>query len=70
MSFETTNVKYQNKEGTSRREYEVLTRIDGVPAESAIEYSIKAAEQLSAEKTYKKLVEQGVIKQQESESQA
>lgn len=70
VSFETTNVKYQNKEGTSRREYEVLTRIDGVPAESAIEYSIKAAEQLSAEKTYKKLVEQGVIKQQESESQA
>lgn len=61
VSFETVHVKYQNSEGSSRREYEVLTRIDGQPAESAVEYSIKAAEQLAAEKTYKKLVEQGVI---------
>lgn len=65
VSFETVNVKCQNKDGSSRREYEILTRIDGQPAESAIEYSIKAAEQLAAEKTYKKLVEQGVITQQE-----
>lgn len=65
ISFETVNIKCQGKENSGRREYEVLTRIDGEPAESAIEYSIKAAEQLAAEKTYKKLVEQGVITPQE-----
>ena len=36
-------------------------KIDGTPAEHAIEFSIKAAEQLAAEKTYKKLQEQGLI---------
>lgn len=67
VSFETVHVKYHNNEGSSRREYEVMTCIDGEPAQSAVEYSIKAAEQLAAEKTYKKLVEDGIIKQQEDD---
>ncbi len=45
----------------SRRQYESLVSIDGVPQKSAVEFSIKAAEQLAAEKTFKSLVEQGVI---------
>lgn len=45
----------------NRRQYESLVSIDGVPQKSAVEFSIKAAEQLAAEKTYKALVEQGVI---------
>ena len=45
----------------ARRQYESLVSIDGIPQKSAVEYSIKAAEQLAAEKTYKDLVSQGVI---------
>lgn len=45
----------------SRRQYESLVCIDGMAQKSAVEFSIKAAEQLAAEKTYKSLVEQGVI---------
>lgn len=45
----------------SRRQYESLVSIDGVAQKSAVEFSIKAAEQLAAEKTYKALVEEGVI---------
>lgn len=59
ISFEVEHVTYQGKE--SRRQYDVRVKIDGSPAEHAIEYSIKAAEQLAAEKTYKKLQEEGVI---------
>lgn len=59
ISFEVEHVSYQGKE--SRRQYDVRVKIDGIPAEHAIEYSIKAAEQLAAEKTYKQLQEQGVI---------
>ena len=59
ISFEVEHVTYQGKE--SRRQYDVRVKIDGTPAEHAIEYSIKAAEQLAAEKTYKKLQEEGVI---------
>lgn len=59
ISFEVEHVTHQGKE--SRRQYDVRVKIDGTPAEHAIEYSIKAAEQLAAEKTYKKLQEQGVI---------
>ena len=59
ISFEVEHVSYQGKEG--RRQYDVRVKIDGTPAEHAIEYSIKAAEQLAAEKTYKKLQEEGVI---------
>jgi ribonuclease-3 len=59
ISFEVERVIYQGKE--SRRQYDVRVKIDGEPAEHAIEYSIKAAEQLAAEKTYKKLQEEGLI---------
>lgn len=45
----------------NRRQYESLVSIEGIPQKSAVEFSIKAAEQLAAEKTYKSLVEQGVI---------
>ena len=45
----------------SRREYECRVNLDGEPQQSAIEFSIKAAEQLAAEKTYKALLASGVI---------
>lgn len=61
VSFEVVRVMYQGKKNASRKEYEIMATIDGNPGESAIEYSIKAAEQLAAEKTYKKLLETGVI---------
>jgi ribonuclease-3 len=57
--FEVVKTITQNH--ASRRQYESLVSIDGVPQKSAVEYSIKAAEQLAAEKTYKDLVAQGVI---------
>lgn len=44
-----------------RKEYDVRVMIDNEPAEHAIEYTVKAAEQLAAEKTYKKLQEQGLV---------
>lgn len=44
-----------------RREYECRVDIDGEPQQSAIEYTIKAAEQLAAEKTYKALLQAGAI---------
>ena len=59
ISFETEHVLHQGKDG--RRQYDVRVKIDGEPAEHAIEFSIKAAEQLAAEKTYKQLQEKGLI---------
>ena len=59
ISFEVERVFFQGKE--SRRQYDVRVKIDGEPAEHAIEYSIKSAEQLAAEKTYKKLQQEGII---------
>lgn len=59
ISFEVERVFYQGKE--SRKEYDVRVMIDAKPAEHAIDYSIKAAEQLAAEKTYKHYQEQGLI---------
>lgn len=59
ISFEVEHVTYQGKE--SRRQYDVRVKVGGEPAEHAIEFSIKAAEQLAAEKTYKKFQEQGLI---------
>ncbi len=61
ISFEVVNTTFQGKKNASRKEYEVQVLLDGEPAEKAIEFSIKAAEQLAAEKTYKKLVESGRI---------
>ena len=44
-----------------RREYECRVDLDGEPQQSAIEYTIKAAEQLAAEKTYKALLQAGKV---------
>ena len=51
MSFEIINIKEINH----RKQYTVQIRIDGVPTETATDFSVKSAEQLAAEKTYKKL---------------
>lgn len=59
VSFEVVRTFVQGHAG--RKQYESLVSIDGLPQKSAVEFSIKAAEQLAAEKTYKALVEQGVI---------
>ena len=60
VSFEVVNVFYQGH--NSRRQYEIRVLIDTEPYETAIDYSIKSAEQLAAEKTYKKLQAEGVIR--------
>lgn len=54
VTFEIVRSFVRGHEG--RREYECRVNIDGEPQLSAIEYTIKAAEQLAAEKTYKALV--------------
>lgn len=54
VSFEVVRTLRNNPEG--RREYECRVRIDNNPQLSAIGYTIKSAEQLAAEKTYKALV--------------
>lgn len=59
VSFEVVRSFVQGH--ASRRQYESLVRIDGEPQQSAVEFSIKAAEQLAAEKTYKSLMAKGVI---------
>lgn len=51
ITFETLRTMVHDRSG--RREYECRVNIDGQPQQSAIEYTIKAAEQLAAEKTYK-----------------
>ena len=61
VSFQVEKVVSPGKKNGGRKEYEIRVFIDGAPQESAVEYSIKAAEQLAAEKTYKKLVEENVI---------
>lgn len=52
---------------SGRREYECRVDIDGQPQQSAIEYTIKAAEQLAAEKTYKALAQAGNMMGEASE---
>ena len=59
VTFETVRSFVRNN--SSRREYECRVNIDGEPKQSAIEYTIKAAEQLAAEKTYKALQEAGEV---------
>lgn len=54
VSFEVVRSFVCDREG--RREYECLVKVDGQPQQTAIDYTIKAAEQLAAEKTYKALV--------------
>ena len=67
VAFEVVRTMFQGKQNNSRKEYEVQALIDHQPAETAVEYSIKAAEQLAAEKTYKKLVNDGIIQQNPDE---
>ena len=52
---------------SGRREYECRVDIDGQPQQSDIEYTIKAAEQLAAEKTYKALEQAGNMMGEASE---
>lgn len=52
------------KDRSGRREYECAVLIDGQQRQSAIDYTIKAAEQLAAEKTYKDLQAAGEVVQQ------
>ncbi|MBR1765624.1 MAG: ribonuclease III [Bacteroidales bacterium] len=59
VSFEVVRSFVQGRHG--RRHYECMVRIDGAAQQSAIDFSIKAAEQLASEKTYKNLVSQGTI---------
>lgn len=54
VSFEVVRSFVRDHEG--RREYECRVNIDGKPQQSAIGYTIKSAEQLAAEKTYKAVV--------------
>jgi len=51
VSFEIINIKEINH----RKQYTVQIRIDGIPTATATDFSVKSAEQLAAEKTYKKL---------------
>ena len=55
VTFEIVRSVVHGQSG--RREYECRVNIDGQPQQSAIEYTIKAAEQLAAEKTYKTLMQ-------------
>ncbi len=59
ISFEVVNTAQGSR--SRRREYECQVLIDGEPQMSAIDYSIKAAEQLAAEKTYKDLKSKGLV---------
>lgn len=52
VSFEIINIDEINH----RKQYTVQIRIDGVPTETATDFSVKSAEQLAAEKTYKRLM--------------
>ncbi len=54
VSFEVVRTFVHDREG--RREYECRVNIDGKPQMSAIGYTIKSAEQMAAEKTYKALM--------------
>ena len=45
-----------------RPEYRICVTIDGEERQSAVDYTIKSAEQLAAEKTYKQMLESGEIR--------
>jgi len=60
ITFEV--VRATVKGNGARKEYECRVNLDGEPQQSGVEFSIKAAEQLAAEKTYKALESAGVIK--------
>lgn len=52
INFVVTRSFYPDNDH-SRKQYEVCVNIDGKPYESSIDFSVKSAEQLAAEKTYK-----------------
>lgn len=54
VSFEV--VRTMNRDSEGRREYECRVNINGKPQQTAIGYTIKSAEQLAAEKTYKAIM--------------
>ena len=54
VTFEVVRTFVRDREG--RREYECRVNIGGEPQQSAIGYTVKSAEQLAAEKTYKAIV--------------
>lgn len=57
-------VSYQvidTNESSARKQYKVQVFIDNKAQEIAVDFSIKAAEQLASEKTYKKLVKEKII---------
>lgn len=54
VTFETVRSFVRSHSG--RREYECRVNIDGKPQQSAIDFTIKSAEQMAAEKTYKAIV--------------
>ncbi len=55
ISFEVLEEIEHNR----RKQYNVQVRVNGNPAETAIDFSIKSAEQLAAEKTYKRIKNEG-----------
>lgn len=55
VSFELVKTTFQGSR--SKPQYEVAASIDGVPRQHAVSGSIKSAEQLAAEKTFKLLVQ-------------
>jgi len=57
ISYQVVNII----EGNSCKQYKVQIFIDSFPQETAIAFSIKAAEQLASEKTYKRLLEDGIV---------
>ena len=57
ISYQVVNITEDNK----RKQYKVQIFIDSFPQETAIDFSIKAAEQLASEKTYKRLTDCCII---------
>ena len=55
-NFKSKLIDWGLRGQSGRREYECRVNIDGQPQQSAVEYTIKSAEQLAAEKTYKTLM--------------
>lgn len=57
ISYQVADIKEENK----RKQYKIQIYIDSFPQETAVDFSIKAAEQSASEKTYKRLVSSGII---------
>ena len=57
VSYQVINTDETN----SRKQYTIQVFIDDVAQETAVDFSIKAAEQFASEKTYKKLLAENII---------